>query len=482
MLASRHALGIDIGDDACRLVGLRRAGHGYVLTALACLPLDGITALEDSADAVRALVRDAGGGRVASALAASGCAFKTASLPPAKAAELAQVMRFEAENQFPLPLHEIEWGYTLALEPSGRRHAVIAGARRSLVEERLAQLRACDVTPAALLPAPMAAARAVRPLDGPHLVILAGAAWSDLCLYQGDRLLGCRSVKAGPPSVRGWGDRIAREVRPWIAGHDEISTALLLGVVDQTTATTLAQATDLHVLVGDPWHGIQDPSGCRDGLDDPLPAYATAIGLAQSALAGVTTLNLLPRPLLDARRGQRKLLWATAVLVCALAALIPPTIHGIGQADRSRRTLRDVTAELSAVRRQTVAPPASGLLQAEKVLTTLRQPASQPLEMLGMISVHLPEKIKVTDLTFVRGKSVVLKGRAASNEVLAKSMSVINRMPCFEHATLDYSNRATDVLDPGYDFQITCGLSAGADPTLETGKRAGSARKGVSSR
>ncbi len=474
MLASRHALGIDIGDDACRVVGLRPAGGGYELTFVACLPWEG----ENDDAALAELLRGAGLGRgtVVSGLPASGCAFKTASLPPGKPAELAQVVRFEAENQFPLPIHELEWGYRLTPEPTGRVHAVIAGARKALVEERLAQLRAGGGSAAALLPVPLAAARAVSRPQEMHIVVLAGADWTDLCLFDDDRLLGCRSVMAGSPDAEGWSDRIAREVRPWLAGHDDIRQIVLLGLVDDEAATALAQSSGLDVPLGNPWQGIRDAGGYLRTLDQPHAAYAAAIGLAQSALDGITTLNLLPRPLLATRRAERKLAWTAVALALALAALIPPTLSGIGRLQHRQASLAEARAALAEATHARVAPLAPGVAQAVQVLQTLRLPESQPLEILSLVSTHLPDGVILTDLAYSRNKAVVLKGRAPSNEVLAQAMSVITRMPVFDSATLDYAVLARDETHPGYDFQITCALLAGSDPTLAAGKLTGRRR------
>ena len=220
MFGVNEAIGIDIGDDACRVVALRPRGGGYEVTFAATLPI----ASEAVADTLRRL--NAARKRVAGGLPASGCAFKTASLPPGRPQELAQVVRFEAENQFPLPLPELTWDFTLTPALDGRTDAVIVGARRALVDERMALLGAAGVTPGVLQPAPMSAARTVV-LVGPSLLVLAGAEWTDLCQYDGDRLLSCRSVMAGAPDADGWAGRIARELRPWLqaASHRSCCSA-----------------------------------------------------------------------------------------------------------------------------------------------------------------------------------------------------------------------------------------------------------------
>jgi len=313
MFARNSTLGVDMGDDAVRIVEVRSDG---AVTLAAYLPLDGAPAGEVLTGFFRETKMSVG--RIAVGLPASECAVKTASLPPAAPAELAQVVRFEAETQFPLPLPEMAWHYTLAPGPEGRPHAVIAGARREAVEERLALLRAVGRATAVLLPAPLAAAGALTHPSGPHLLVVAGARWSDLCLYDGDRLLNCRSVLAGPPTSEGWAARIAREARPWLAGPESPAQVLLTGI--DADGESLMEALGIPVRQANPWQDVRDPHGFQQELREGQGAFAAAIGLALAA-RGKAGLNMLPAQVSRARTERMRLGWTLAALLLIAAAL-----------------------------------------------------------------------------------------------------------------------------------------------------------------
>jgi len=466
MFGHRQALGLDIGDDAWRIVALRGGGGGYELAYAARLPLP-----DDAAGALAAAMREAGNERRAAVgLPASGCAFKTASLPPGKPAALANVVRFEAENQFPLPLQELVWDYSLAPEPSGRRHVVIAGARRRLVDDQLSLLRGAGAVPGVLLPAPLAAARTVQQPDVPYLLVLAGTEWTDLCRYDGARLQGCRSVLAGDPCAEGWAERMAREIRPWQLAHEAIGRIVLLGTAPIDAVEALAGHTGLEVLPGNPWQGIRDPQGYLHELDGPPAAFATAIGLAMTALDRRPSINLLPAQLIESRRQERRFGWALAAWMLALAVLTPVAWSGHMTLQTRQTALKEVQAQVRELR-GTIETPKPGMLAAQEVSVSMRQPASQPLDILRLLSAELPSGITLESLSYDRGKTVVLKGRAVTNPALASAVRVLNRLAVFDRATLNFSNLAKSDDGQGYDFQITCVLPANRDSTMGSGTK-----------
>jgi len=473
MVGQRQALGLDIGDDAWRVVALRANGAGYELAYAAELPLP-----VDGASALAAVVWEAGNGKLVSVgLPASGCAFKTASLPPGKPAALAQVVQFEAENQFPLPLQELVWGYALTPEPSGRQHAVIAGARRALVDDRLSLLREAGAAPGVVLPVPLAAARTVEATNEPYVLVLAGAEWTDLCRYDGRRLQACRSVLAGDPGAEGWAERLARELRPWLLADEGLRRIVLLGTATAKAAEALARGTGLTVMPSDPWRGISDPRGYLHELDGSPTAYATAIGLAMAALDGASGINLLPTQLMETRRQQRKLAWSLAAWVLALAVLTPVAWTGHGKLQVQQQALRDVRSKVRTMQ-QHIETPAPGVLAAQDVAIALGHPDSQPLEILRLLSAKLPPGITLVNFSYDQGKVVVLKGRAESNPALAVAVQAINRMPVFARATLDYSTTVKGNGAKGYDFQITCTLPDDGNAGAGTVGSGGQSRKG----
>ena len=470
MIARTEVLGIDIGDDALRVAGLRKVLSGYIVTRIACYPWDDERTPAEAGTLLAGLRHETGPARAAIALPASGCSLKTASLPPGKPVDLARIARFEAENQFPLPLRDLVWGYTLTPEASsGRQHAVIAGARRLLVDERLALLKQAGMTPAVLLPTPLAAAGAVSHPNGRYLLVVAGTQWSDLCLYDDQRLLGCRSVLAGNPLAAGWTERIAREIQPWIGGGENPERIVLAGAVTGKTAGMLADLSELPVDLGDPWQDIRNAREVQADMPDSPLAYAAAIGLARAALGG-RGMNLLPAELLEERVKQRKFAWSLAGLAVLAALLVPVVMSGQQTLQQRQAGLQQMRAQVQQVRKTAGPAPDTGMATAQQLLTALSQSEGEPLDVLWALSTALPKEMTLSDLTYNRGKAVIIKGRADTNARLAAALASINGLAVFERVILDYSTASREEGTQGYDFQMTCILPAISDPTLGTGR------------
>lgn len=474
MFSATTSIGVDIGDDAIHLVELRAAGSSFVVVKATAIALPEEDRSPEAFSAALASVLPRKRARVAVAIPAAACTFKTATLPPAKPAELAQVIQFEAEAQFPLGLDELAWGY--AITPNaGQVHAAMAGARRALVNDRLTMLQHLGMTPDAILVAPLAAAAALPPIEGFTVVVVAGREWSDLCLFDSGRLLGCRSFLAGSSATAGWSERLAREIRPWMAGTP-LSQVIVLGGNDTRSLNALSRLLGVAVSCGDPWTDIDDPSGCLQKLDDAPSSFATAVGLALAALTRQPGINLLPQHVTDRRKQQRKTVMTISALALAALLLAPLALL-------NRQTIHDQQEQLAEYSFQTqhayptkTAPLQGGLQVTQQAITALQQPASTPVELLYLLSDKLPDGIMLTDFTFDRGRVAVLKGRAESNTVLAESLQAINRVGLLDRAMLDYSNQLKDAGQYNFDFQITCTLPTTTDPTSAS-KRKGTNTK-----
>lgn len=475
-----HAFGVDIGDGELRIVGLHATGLRRTLTYAARIPLSADATPDDVAAVLAARLREAGAGRrrVAVALPSSGCSVKVADLPPGKPAELAQVARFEAETQFPLPLSELVWGYALGPVSAGQRHAVIAGVRRALVDERLALLQQAGAMPALFLPASLAAAGAIDLPATPCILLLVDRAWCDLCLYTEGRLRACRSVLAGQPEADGWAARIARELHPWVVGHEDVRQIVVLGTATSEVVEALTQATGLPVTPGDPWQGVEIPPDFTRSLEAPSSSFATAIGLAIAVLASSASMNLLPVPVIEARV-QRRTLARTFCLLLIILALLGRAFVTLRQQAQARQiTAEQVRAQVRQEKRAMGPLPSPGLTTARQMVLEIRKPECQPLEMLRVLSAELPRGIILVDFAYDRGKAVVLKGRADSNTVLAAAMAAVARIGGFASVMLDYSTLVSKEVGTSYDFQITCTLPAASDQS-PTKARRGTTRKGM---
>jgi len=471
MFGTRQAIGIDCSDDVWRVVTLRTHGSGYEITGVA--EWSAAEVLENAEAPAYALPL-IGQARVpmAGSLPARGCAFKTTSLPPGNPAELNQVVRFEAEHQFPLPLQDLVWGFTLAPEPLQRQHAVIVGARRTLIDEQLARITqsGANGTPSALLPAPLAAIRAIAPPEGTFVLLLVDREWCDLCLYDGERLLACRSVLAGDPALDGWATRIARELRPWIVAQEALQHVLLLGMVTDAIRNALAQAVELPVTIGDPCSQLSDPHQLLPAEAGLRSAYATAIGLARAVLERHSAPNLLPSHFQQASEQQRTLAWTLVGLVCLLLLLIPPTLNMQQTLHTRNEKLSQLQQQVRKLRRAAPPAPSPSIVAAGQTVAALRSNDNRPLEILRRLSAELPPGVQLSDFNYTRGKMVVAQGRADSQAILAEAMGAINRTAIFTQVMLNSATLVKDKNGHGYDFQLTCTLRAGDDVTLGASK------------
>lgn len=461
------ALGIDIRSDAAYIVELRARGNQAAVTRMTRVPLPADAPADAVADAIAAGLH-AGARQVAIAAPAAGCTVKTALLPPAKPAELAQVVRFEAASQFPLPLEEFCWDYTLTPSPAGGRQAVIVGARRVLVEAQLASLARLGITPGAVMLAPLAVAEALPPISGTAVLVVANAAWSDLCLFVDGAFQGCRSILAGAPSDPSWAERLAREIQGWSASTP-IDRVIATGTAPRAAVTHLGELLGISATREDPWQdiaGISDFTGLATGGEDGPASFITALGLARAMLRGGPSLNLLPAYILEARHKRVKAaITLTVLAVIAILLAGVALVNGRALTDRRAQLQTMITTAGDTTRPER---PVGNLEPVRQVIDAIDGPESDPLELLRLLSEKIPEGVSLTNFTFDRGRTLVLKGRVPTYDALTATLQAMAMIPTLQRTMLDYSTQVKD--GAGYDFGVTCTLPPSTDPTHKTGR------------
>ena len=119
---SKSVVGLDIGSSAVKAVELRRAGKGHavVRVAVAPVPPDAIVdgAIIDGgavADAIRSLFagKKFSTPQVAVSLSGNSVIVKKISLPPMTEAELADSIRWEAEQYIPFDIQDVNLDYQI---------------------------------------------------------------------------------------------------------------------------------------------------------------------------------------------------------------------------------------------------------------------------------------------------------------------------------------------------------------------------------
>ena len=157
ILGPKTCLGIDIGVRDIRVVELRRTAGKPEVTQAARI------SIPESGDVSAALSgflldTETSPGRVVGSLPTHLCSVKLAQVPKAKPADLARMVRFEAESQIPLPLSDVVWDYSAECHNGDPMcHVVIGGARRSDVEQTLGALERANLSPDALMVSALAA-------------------------------------------------------------------------------------------------------------------------------------------------------------------------------------------------------------------------------------------------------------------------------------------------------------------------------------
>jgi type IV pilus assembly protein PilM len=154
MAILRNAWGIDIGNQALKAVRLTREGDGLKVQDVAYIPHD--TPLNESGDNRDDLIRQSlarfaeqhDTRKVAFAVGVGGSQVfsKFIKLPPVEDKELPKIVKFEAVQQIPFPLDDVEWGYQLFRKPDDVDVEVgIFAMRRELVNSAVSHFTDLDL-------------------------------------------------------------------------------------------------------------------------------------------------------------------------------------------------------------------------------------------------------------------------------------------------------------------------------------------------
>lgn len=168
MAASNVAWGIEIGSGAIKAIKLVRDGQGLTVADFAVIPHPKVLSTPDvdQNDAIRvalgALVNQHDLGKATIAISVPGhSAFaRFAKLPPVEKKKVPDIVKFEAAQQIPFPIEEVEWDYqTFGGDPD--IEVGIFAIKRERVLERLAICADVSLAPSVLTLSPVAAYNAV---------------------------------------------------------------------------------------------------------------------------------------------------------------------------------------------------------------------------------------------------------------------------------------------------------------------------------
>jgi len=203
MASSNVCWGVEVGAGAVKALKLAREGESLRVLEFVEVPHPQPMSAPDvnEADAVRVAV-----GALASQHAMTGDAIaisapgqagfvRFAKLPPTEPKQVANVVKFEAAQQIPFPLEDVEWAYqTFVSEDDPDIEVGIFAITRERVMERLAVWEELKLEPGMLALSPIAAFNAVAydqdfSNDTPGVVILdIGTTATDLIVVDGERV------------------------------------------------------------------------------------------------------------------------------------------------------------------------------------------------------------------------------------------------------------------------------------------------------
>ena len=201
MASARYAWGIDVGNRALKAVRLARTGGGVVVDDIDVIEHEHV--LSHAGDNKESLIQQAlvafaqrhnlKGSAVGVGVSGQSSFARFIPLPPVEARKIPEIVRFEAIQQIPFPLEEVEWSYQLFREEGSPDVEVgIFAMRRELVNHYIGHFTGAGVSVDAVQMNPLAVYNALyhdgKTAGGTTMVIDLGAEHTDLIIADGEKI------------------------------------------------------------------------------------------------------------------------------------------------------------------------------------------------------------------------------------------------------------------------------------------------------
>lgn len=202
MAAPRAAWGIEIGADALKAIRLERDGDDVRVSDFAHIPHKKALTDPDADvdDAVRITLgafmsqKDLAGEHVVMSVPGHESFARFAKLPPVEAKKIPDIVKFEAVQQIPFPIEEVEWDYeTFRREDTPEVEVGIFAIKRDRIERRLELYRDVSLVPEAVTLSPIALFNAVgydmklADRNEPVVILDIGSQSTDVVIADGNR-------------------------------------------------------------------------------------------------------------------------------------------------------------------------------------------------------------------------------------------------------------------------------------------------------
>jgi len=209
MASARFAWGIDIGNRALKAIKLVR-GEGGQLRVDDFEVIEHENVLSSAGDNRESLIQSAltnfvqrhlsKGGVVGVSVSGVSSFARFIKLPPVEPKKIPEIVRFEAIQQIPFPLDDVEWSYQLFQEPESPDVEVgIFAMRRELINAHIKHFTDVDLNVQVVQMNPLAVYNAMyhdNRIQGTTMIIDMGAENTDLIIADGETIW-LRSIPIG---------------------------------------------------------------------------------------------------------------------------------------------------------------------------------------------------------------------------------------------------------------------------------------------
>ena len=208
MANARFAWGIDIGNRALKAIKLVREGDGVRVDDFDVIEHE--TVLSNSGDNREALINAAisqfvakhpmKGGAVSMGVSGQSSFARFIKLPPVEEKKIPEIVRFEAIQQIPFPLDDVEWSYQLFRGSDSPDVEVgIFAMRKELINQHIKYFTDADLNVQVVQMNPLAVYNAMsfdQRIEGTTMIIDLGAENTDLIIADADTIW-LRSIPIG---------------------------------------------------------------------------------------------------------------------------------------------------------------------------------------------------------------------------------------------------------------------------------------------
>jgi type IV pilus assembly protein PilM len=209
MASARFAWGIDVGNRALKAVKLVRADGALKIDDFEVIEHENV--LSNAGDNKEALIQSAlsnfvqrhatKGGVAAVSVSGVSSFARFIKLPPVEPKKIPEIVRFEAIQQIPFPLDDVEWSYQLFQSPESPDVEVgIFAMRRELINAHIKHFTDVDLNVQVVQMNPLAVYNAMyhdnKLQDGTTMIIDLGAENTDLIIAEGETIW-LRSIPIG---------------------------------------------------------------------------------------------------------------------------------------------------------------------------------------------------------------------------------------------------------------------------------------------